>query len=148
MLRAAGTAPTGGALPVDQGLRFGRMFFGRDLREGQVQIAQALLIRRLVFEVEGKQLVEDVAALTQTRMAEDLSAGDHVERHAAKAARDLDMAEAWVFAGGLPGGGEHAEALVAQDQVVGDAHDDGAEGAVGATDEGTIGVIDTIALIA
>ena len=101
-----------------------------------------------MFQVESQQLVENVAAFTQAGMAKDLAAGNHVIRDAAEAQADFDMALARILAGGLPRGGELAEVTVAQHQVVGNAEDDGAEGAVGAANERAVGAIDAVALVA
>ena len=138
----------GGAHSVGQRLGLGDMLLGGDLVDGVMKIGQDVLKGRLVLQVEGQELVEDVAAFAQAGVSKDLSAGDHVEGDAAEAHGDLDMGMLGVLAGGFPGGSAKAEMGVAEDEVVGDAEDGGAEGAVGAADERTVGAVDAIALIA
>jgi hypothetical protein len=73
--------------------RFGlrRMLFGRDLLGGLLEIAEDLCRGRVVFHVEGVQLLEDVAAFFQSRMIEDLTACHDLVGDAAKAEGDFHM---------------------------------------------------------
>ncbi len=48
------------------------MFGFGDMGNGVVQITHGLLHGRLMLDVEGEQLVENVTAFTQARMAFDL----------------------------------------------------------------------------
>ncbi len=133
---------------VGQGLGLGAVLLGRDLVDGVMKIGQDVLEGRLVFQVEGQEFIEDVAAFAQARMSKDLPAGDHVDGDAAEARGDLDMGMLGVLAGGFPGGSAHAGRGVAEDEIVGDAEDGGTKGAAGAADEGPVCAVDAIALIA
>ena len=122
------------------------MFGFGNVRDRIVQIAHGFLHGRLVFDVEGEQLLQDVAAFAQARMTKDLPARDHLEGDAAKACGDADMIFAWILAEDLPVVGQVAEVCVAQHQIVGDAENGGAQGAVGAARQ-MAGMVDAIALM-
>jgi hypothetical protein len=100
---------------VGQRLGLGDVLLERDLVDGMMKIGQDVLEGRLVLQVEGEELVEDVAAFAHAGMSKDLSSGDHLEGDAAEAHGDLDMSVSGVLAGGFPGGSAHAEMGVAED---------------------------------
>src|SRR6516164_7474573 len=81
-------------------------------------------------------------------MAEDLAAGHHMKGDAAEAVGDADTDITRVLARGSPVVPQNIEVVVATDQVVGNAEDGGAELAVAVFDQGTVGMIDLVALIA
>ena len=70
-----------------------------------------------------------------TRMVKDLPTRHHLEGDATEAQGDLDACVPRVFALGLPLGRQHLEVVVADDEVVGDAEDGGAQGAVAVADQ-------------
>src|SRR5260370_28383627 len=81
-------------------------------------------------------------------MAKDLAAGNHAPGDARKAQSNFHMGVPGIFAQGAPTPGQDAEVLVAADERIGNAEDDGAEPSVGATWQAAVGVIDLVALIA
>src|SRR5712691_12329812 len=87
-------------------------------------------------------------ALLQGRMVEHLSAGHHVVGDATETLGDFDMSMSRVFTGRPPTHGQSVEVVIAQNQVVGDGEDGGAEPAVGATAQGPVAEIDLVALVA
>ncbi len=101
----------------------------------------------VVVAVEGDQFVQDVVSALQARVAEHLAAGDDLVGDAAEAHGDLDACVPRVPALGLPDTGQDVEVVVAQDEVVGDAQDGGAEFAVAATHQGAIGFVYLVALV-
>src|SRR6476661_784777 len=97
--------------------------------------------------MEGRQFVEDVVSALDTRMVEDLPTRHHLEGDTTEAHGDLDARVPRVFALGLPLGRQHLEVVVTDDEVVGDAEDGGAQGAVTVADQGTVGFVYLVTLI-
>jgi len=114
---------------------------------GAATLTQRVAHGCVVFAVEGHQLVEDVVSSLQAGMAKDLLTGHHLEGDAAETAADADAAMAGGFAGGPPVVGQAAAMVVAADQVVGDAHNGGAQLVVAAAHQGAVGMIYFVALI-
>src|SRR5260370_8640908 len=96
---------------------------------------------------EGQEFVENVMAVLQGRMVEHLSAGHHVVGDATETLGDFDMGMSRVFTGRPPTHGQSVEVVIAQDQVVSDAEDGGAEPAIGAAAQGAVAEIDLVALV-
>src|SRR5437867_8341518 len=112
------------------------MSAGRNVADGRFQTGERLRHGRVMLAMKGEQFVENVMALLHSRMAEHLSAGNHLEGDAAKARRDLDAGVAGVLASGPPLDGQGAEGVIADGQVVGESQDGSAKLAVGAADQG------------
>ena len=81
-------------------------------------------------------------------VAEDLPAGNHLEGDAAEARADAHMSVPRVLALAGPERGQVLEVVVAEDEVVGDAEDGGAEGAVAVADQGAVSMVHLVALVA
>jgi hypothetical protein len=62
-----------------QGNGFGGVFRRRQPWAGGLKVGLDLLPRRGMFGVESQQLFQDVVAVPNGRVTEDLSAGDHLE---------------------------------------------------------------------
>jgi hypothetical protein len=80
-------------------------------------------------------------------MAKDLTTGHHLNGDAAKAHTDLDVGVAWVLALGRPQTRHRPEVAVADDEIIGDAEDGGAERAAAVANQGAIGFIDLVAQV-
>ena len=128
-------------------LGFRRILAGRQLPDGGLQIAQHLGHAGVVVAMERRQLVEDVVPALHARVVKDLTAGDHLEGDAAEAQRDLDACVPRVLALGRPLRGQMLEVVVARDEVVGDAEDGGAQGAVAVAHQRSVGFVYLVALI-
>src|SRR5260370_30411662 len=93
------------------------------------------------------EFVQDVTAVLQAGMAEDLAAGHHLVGDAAKAQGDFDTRVPWVLALAAPAHGQDIEMPVTADQIVGNAQDGSPELTIGAADQRAVGSIHLIALI-
>src|ERR1044071_2711619 len=80
-------------------------------------------------------------------MAKDLAAGDHLEGDAAEAQADADVDVAAILALARPQTCQVLKMVITQQQVVGDAEDGGAEGAVAVAHQRAIGFVYLIALV-
>src|SRR6266849_4456707 len=124
------------------------MSAGRNMPQRGFQTDQGLRHGRVMLAMKGAQFVENLMTLLQSRMAEHLPAGNHLEGAAAKARRDLDAGVAGVLARGPPLHGHGAEVMIADGQVVGDTQDGSAKLAVGAAAQRAVAEIDLVALVA
>ena len=97
--------------------------------------------------MERRQLVEDVMPALKSRMAKDLAAGDHLESDATEAQADLDARVPRVFSLSRPRRRQGLEVMVADDQVVGDAEDGGAERTVAVAYQRAVGLVYLVALV-
>src|SRR5713101_3887789 len=123
------------------------MSAGRNVPDRGLQTGQGLRQGRVMLAVKGQQFVENVMALLQGRMMEHLSAGHHLIGDATETLGDFDMGMSRVFTGRPPTHGQGVEVVIAQNQVVGDAEDGGAEPAIGAAAQGAVAEIDLVALV-
>src|SRR5437868_6766574 len=98
--------------------------------------------------VKSEELADDGVPRLAARMREQVLAGDHGEGQPTEHRGDLDADPARVFAGAGPRVGAGAAVVVAMDQVVGGLHEYGAQPAVAAATQRTVGLIDLVALVA
>ena len=105
--------------------------------------------RSVLFAMEREQFLQDVAAFAGTGVPKHLRSGEHLEGDAREAHGDFHVQVAWVLASFFAAFGEGVELAVALDEVVGDAHQDGAKLAVAAAHSrrAGIGVINLVALV-